>query len=54
VDIATGEAAETEIDTSGQHKGGLIGGKVRADNLTAKERSEIAKKAADAPWGKTN
>jgi len=32
--------------------GGLKGGKARADSLTAKKRSEIAKKAAAARWGK--
>jgi len=30
--------------------GGLRGGKARARNLTAKERSEIAKNAAKARW----
>lgn len=30
--------------------GGLKGGKARADSLTAKKRSEIAKKAAVARW----
>jgi hypothetical protein len=33
-------------------KGGLKGGKARAKNLTAKQRSEIAKKAAKARWTK--
>jgi hypothetical protein len=32
--------------------GGAIGGKKRAENLTAKARSDIAKKAAAARWGK--
>jgi hypothetical protein len=32
--------------------GGLKGGKARANSLTAKKRSEIAKKAAQARWGK--
>jgi hypothetical protein len=31
-------------------KGGLIGGRARAANLTAERRSEIAKKAAEARW----
>ena len=30
--------------------GGLKGGKARAEKLTAKKRSEIAKKAASARW----
>jgi hypothetical protein len=33
-------------------KGGLKGGLARAKKLTAKERSEIAKKAAKARWNK--
>jgi hypothetical protein len=32
-------------------KGGLKGGKARAKVLSAKRRSEIAKKAAAARWG---
>lgn len=32
--------------------GGLKGGKARAESLTAKKRSEIAKKAARARWQK--
>lgn len=32
--------------------GGLKGGKARADKLSAKKRSEIAKKAAEARWRK--
>ena len=33
-------------------KGGLKGGKARAQKLTAKQRSAIAKKAARARWSK--
>ena len=33
-------------------KGGLKGGKARAKSLSAKRRSEIAKKAAAARWHK--
>jgi len=32
--------------------GGLKGGKARAEKLSAKERSEIARKAAAARWSK--
>lgn len=32
--------------------GGMKGGKARAESLTAKKRSEIAKKAAAARWAK--
>ena len=31
--------------------GGLRGGKARAEKLTPEQRSEIAKKAAQARWG---
>ncbi len=31
-------------------KGGLKGGKARADALTSERRSEIAKRAAEARW----
>ena len=51
VGLATGEDVEHEPDTSGQRKGGLRGGKARADKLSPEERSEIAKKAAKARWG---
>ena len=33
-------------------KGGLKGGKVRADKLTSKRRKEIASKAAKTRWAK--
>ena len=53
---ATGqiEKAETEkqaIDyVALGRKGGLKGGKARADRLTPEQRSEIAKKAAKTRW----
>jgi hypothetical protein len=34
------------------HLGGLKGGKARAERLSAKRRAEIAKRAAQARWGK--
>jgi len=59
---ATGEtpAAAPEPDTQGKNPaavalgrlGGLKGGKARADSLSAKERSDIARKAAQARYGK--
>jgi hypothetical protein len=57
VDLATGGE---EPDTSGKNPaavalgrlGGLKGGKARAESLTAKKRSEIAKGAAAARWHK--
>lgn len=33
--------------------GGLKGGKARAEKLSKKKRSDIAKKAAQARWGKS-
>jgi hypothetical protein len=58
-DIATGEAADESPATGKDpaavalgRKGGLKGGAARAKKLTAKRRSEIAKKAAAARWAK--
>jgi hypothetical protein len=57
VDIATGEAVEdtpvVEKDPAAValgRKGGLKGGKARAEKLTATQRSEAAKRAAQARW----
>lgn len=57
VDIATGEAAETDPDSDKNpaavalgRKGGLKGGKARAEKLSAAERSASAKRAANARW----
>lgn len=48
VEKATGQ---TEIDYSALgRKGGLKGGKARAEKLTPEERSKIARKAAQARW----
>lgn len=58
VDEATGDALpEEEINEKKKaaiesgRKGGLIGGKARAEKLTPEERSEIARKAAKKRWG---
>lgn len=40
---------ETPAQRTGR-EGGLKGGKARADKLTPEERSEIARKAAQARW----
>jgi len=59
-DAATGEVEDTNKDRKDEDKpvkgrsGGLVGGKARADSLTAKQRSEIAKKAAAARWSAKN
>jgi hypothetical protein len=57
VDIATGEADDPATETpsaaavSGR-KGGLNGGRARADKLSPAERTEIARTAARARWDK--
>jgi hypothetical protein len=57
VDIATGEIEDTAADDGKNpaavelgRKGGLKGGKARAAKMTAEERSEAAKRAAEARW----
>ncbi len=56
VDISTGgideERPEVSVKARAGRLGGLKGGKARAAKLTPKERSEIAKKAAQARWQK--
>jgi hypothetical protein len=60
VDIATREADEDKKEEPVKNPaavalgrlGGLKGGKARAESLTPKKRSEIAKKAAKARWGR--
>ena len=50
-DQATGDISKPAPKKSGQRLGGLKGGKARAKSLTAKQRTEIAKKAAKKRWG---
>lgn len=56
-DLATGEVEEPNKDEKSLEaieigrKGGLVGGKARANKLTPEQRSEIAKKAAQKRWG---
>ena len=54
VDEATDESEPEEPNPKAEagRLGGLKGGKARAKKLSAKRRSEIAKKAAQARWGK--
>lgn len=62
VDIATGDVDDREPTPEEQGKdpaavslgrrGGLKGGKARAEKMTAKERSAVARKAAAARWTK--
>jgi hypothetical protein len=57
VDIATGDVEDRDPDEGKDpaavalgRRGGLKGGKARAKKLTPSQRSEAAKKAADARW----
>ena len=58
VDFATGEESEKKTVDTGKdpaavalgRRGGLKGGKARADSMTAKRRAEVARKAAKARW----
>jgi hypothetical protein len=59
VDLAIGEIADPITESiKNPHAvalgrlGGLKGGKARAEKLSSKKKSEIAKKAALARWGK--
>lgn len=57
VDLLTGEAepapdGKNPAAVALGRLGGLKGGKARAKSLTAEQRSEIAKKAAEKRWGK--
>ena len=55
VDVATGEASDPvpAEKAEGQRKGGLIGGKARAESLSPARRADIARAAADARWKKS-
>lgn len=57
VDEATGEAPTADPDADKDpaavalgRKGGLKGGKARAERMTPEQRSESARKAAEARW----
>ncbi len=52
--ITTGEVEDTLRDPAKEYarKGGLRGGRVRAEVLSARKRREIAKTAAKARWSK--
>lgn len=59
VDEATGEAPPFDPDAGKDpaavalgRKGGLKGGKARAEKMTAEQRAESARKAAQARWAK--
>jgi hypothetical protein len=48
--IATGEAEEESPKASNRAKGGLRGGKARAEVLSPQQRQEIARRAAKTRW----
>lgn len=48
--IATGEIEEIIKEPSGKVRSGKAGARARAEKLTSRERSEIAKRAAAARW----
>lgn len=52
VQMSTGEPSESVKDYLARigRKGGLKGGKARARKLSARKRSEIARKAAQKRW----
>jgi hypothetical protein len=62
VDIATGEVSDRELTPEEQGKdpaavslgrrGGLKGGKARAEGMTPERRVEVARQAANARWAK--
>lgn len=56
IDIATGQAAEPEPKNKAAvelgRRGGKIGGRHRADRMSAEERAEAARLAAMARWRK--
>jgi hypothetical protein len=49
--LAVGEEEETLREKSKRTKSGQAGAKARANSLSAKKRSQIAKKAAKSRWG---
>jgi hypothetical protein len=61
VDVSTGDAELPECQPDGKNPaavelgklGGKKGGKARAEKLTREQRQEIARRAAQARWKKT-
>lgn len=53
-DLATGDAEDDQAPSEhdAQRRGGKKGGRARAGALTAEQRAEIARKAAQARWSK--
>ena len=59
-DVATGEVEDSiddgrnELATEFARKGGLKGGKARAEKLSPERQREIAKKAASTRWSRVS
>jgi hypothetical protein len=61
-DIATGEVSDSLVTDDGRdlaaimlgRRGGLKGGRARAEALSPERRREIAQQAAAARWGKSD
>jgi len=52
--IATGEEEDTSYASKNRRKSGVAGAKARMETMSARERSEIATKAAEARWRREN
>lgn len=52
VQAATSESTEIDKRKESARKGGLVGGPSRARSISAKRRTEIAKKASAARWSR--
>lgn len=50
--IATGEVEDTPSEAPNRAKGGKLGGKARAENLSAEQRHTIAQRASESRWKK--
>ena len=51
-DRAPGDPTKDQAAVTLGRKGGLKGGRARADKMSAGQRTDIARKAAKARWGK--
>jgi hypothetical protein len=50
--LATGQVEEKPSKAPKRAAGGKVGGKKRAESLSAERRKQIAEKAAKSRWGK--
>lgn len=51
--VATGEIEDDQSKTPNRAKGGKVGGRQRALNLSDEQRAEAARAAANARWKKS-